>query len=231
MKYKFWLAAAAMTVAAQASATPAMSVLTINAKDPMGYMKWAQKSGPAIGKSVTASVGGICAATTGYYAPGELYYWHIFPDHATAMGANTYNDTVMQELSKLEVERTVSRADAYSVAMAEPLNWDEGDTFSNWNLFVSTDDPGLYMQQLARITGAAKENGFDDIALAAYGSLTGEEAGNLLVVIQAPNGNRLGQFLDQMNSDWMAPIMADLSGIRSYRRGFTMNCTVVYSED
>lgn len=231
MNMKTILAAVSLTITAQVSATPAMSVLTINTQDRMAYMNWAQKSGPAIGKAIAASTGGVCAATAGYYAPGELYYWHIFPDHATGLAGSIYNETVQQELSKLDVERSVPRADALRVVMGRPAAFDEGDTFSNWNLVVATEEPARYMEQLARINTAASENGFEDVSLAAYAYLTGEEAGNFLVVAQAPNEKRLGAFLDQMDSEWMSPIMADVSKIRSYRRGFTMNCTVVYSGD
>lgn len=231
MNMKTILAAVSLTITAQVSATPAMSVLTINTQDPMAYMNWAQKSGPAIGKAIAASTGGVCAATAGYYAPGELYYWHIFPDQATGLAASIYNETVQQELSKLDVERSVPRADAYRVVMGRPAAFDEGDTFSNWNLVVATEEPARYMEHLARINTAASENGFEDVSLAAYTYLTGEEAGNFLVVVQAPNEKRLGAFLDQMDSEWMSPIMADIAKIRTYRRGFTMNCTVVYSGD
>lgn len=231
MKTKIMLAAISLALTAQVSAAPAMSVFTINADDPMGYMKWAEKSGPAIGKAIDASLGGVCAATAGYYAPGELYYWHIFPDHATAMAASIYNESVQKELGKLDVRRSAARADAYRVVLGEPADLEEGDTFSNWNIVVATDEPERYVEQVAKINAAADENGFEDASLAVYAYLTGEEAGNMLVVVQAPSENRLGAFLDQMDSQWLAPIMADLSEIRTYRRGFMMNCTVVYSSD
>ena len=89
---------------------PAMSVLTVNSKDPAGYMKWVQKSGPAIG---------VCFPSAGYYGPGELYYWHLFNDHATALGSEQYNPTVIAELKKLKGKRKVSRGDAYRVLLAE----------------------------------------------------------------------------------------------------------------
>ena len=39
--------------------TPAMSVLTVNSKDPAAYMQWVQKSGPAIAESIDEEVGGV----------------------------------------------------------------------------------------------------------------------------------------------------------------------------
>ena len=88
---------------------PAMSVLTVNSQDPAGYMKWVQQSGPAIGESIDAAVGGVCLPSAGYYGPGELYYCHLFNDHATALGSEQYNPTVMAELKKLKGKRKVSR--------------------------------------------------------------------------------------------------------------------------
>ena len=128
-------------IAGHAWARPAMNVLTINTKDPMSYMQWVKDSGAVIGESVGAAVGGVCLPSAGYYGPGEIYYWHLFADHATAMGAEQYNPTVMGELKKLKAERVVSRGDAYSVLMAESGDYAVGDTFSNWNIVVSTRDP------------------------------------------------------------------------------------------
>ena len=62
-----------------------------------------------------------------------------------------------------------------------------------------------------------------------YDHMTGENAGNLMSVIQAPNGNRLGAMLDALESDWAAAILGDMAKIRHYEHGFTMNCRVVYA--
>ena len=228
MKYRTILAGAALTVAAQVSATPSMSVATINTEDPIAYLEWAQENGPAIGKAIEATAGGVCIAIAGFYAPGEVYYWHTFRDHASAMGASIYNEAVRKETRKLKLERTVSRSDLFSLVMAEELLLDVGDTHSNWNLVISTDDPQLYKNQLNRITDEATKRGFGDVSLSAHAYLAGEDAGDLLVMVRAPSKNRLGNILDQLNSDWMAPIMSGLSDIREYQRGFLTNCTVTY---
>ena len=117
--------------ASQVWSRPAMSVLTVNTKDPAAYLQWVQGSGEAIAESIDAAVGGICVPSAGFYGPGELYYWHLFGDHATALGSEQYNPTVMKELKKLQVDRAVSRGDAYSVVMAEPGEYKVGDTFAN----------------------------------------------------------------------------------------------------
>ncbi len=229
MKYRALLAGAALGIATQASATPAMSVVTVNSEDPIAYKKWAQESGPAIGRAIDANLGGICVSDAGFSAPGELYYWHIFTDHASALGASVYNETVRSEARKLKSQRTVSASDILSLVVGEePLGWEVGDTFSNWDLIISTQDPALYEQQLLRINDAASENGFGDITISAQSYLTGHNVGNLLVQVSAPTTTRLGEFLDQIDSDWIAPIMASISGIRTQQRGYMINCTVTF---
>ena len=233
---RFWglgvvLGLVATLTAGQAWSRPAMNVLTINTKDPMAYWQWVKGSGAAIGASINAGVGGVCMSSAGYYGPGELYYWHLFSDHATAMGAEQYNPTVMAELKKLKAERVVSRGDAYSVLMAEPGGYEVGETFANWNIVISTSDPAQYVSEVKRMSAAADENGFSDIRFTVYSYLTGENAGKLMAVIQAPNGNRLGAMLDELEADWAATILGDMAKIRSYDHGFTMNCEVVHLAD
>jgi len=225
------LASVALLTAAHASADPAMSVVTLHTPDPMAYMDWAMKSGTAIGDAIDAELGGVCLSTAGFSGPGEIYYWHVFEDHADAMSASIYDEAVAAETAKLTVERRVAGADLYRVAMASSMELEAGDSFANWNIVISTDQPGLYMEQLSRILDAAGNNGFDDVSLNAYATLTGQAAGNMLVAVSAPDSARLGAFLDEMNSAWMGPIMASLSGIRSYEHGFAMQCTVVYVDD
>ncbi|MEM1112486.1 MAG: hypothetical protein AAGI11_11320 [Pseudomonadota bacterium] len=227
MKYRTLLAGAALCMASQAFATPAMTVVTVNTQDPVAYKQWAEESGPAIGRAINASLGGICISDAGFSAPGELYYWHIFRDHASALGASVYNETVRNEASKLKSKRTVSASEMLTMVVGEePLGWEVGDTFSNWDLIISTEDVALYEQQLFRLNDAASENGFGDITISAQRYLTGANVGDMLVQMSAPTTTRLGEFLDQIDSDWMAPIMASLSGILSYQHGYVINCTV-----
>ena len=221
-----------LTLAAgQVWSRPAMSVLTVNTKDPAAYLQWVQGSGEAIAESIDATVGGICVPSAGFYGPGELYYWHLFSDHATAMGSEQYNPTVMKELKKLQVDRVVSRGDAYSVVMAEPGEYKVGDTFANWNIVISSDNQAQYLKEVARMSAAADENGFSDIRFTVYSYLSGENAGKLMAVVEAPNGNRLGAMLDELESDWASAILGDMAKVRRYEHGFTMNCRVVYAAE
>ena len=221
-----------LTLAAgQAWSRPAMSVLTINTKDPAAYLHWVQASGEAIAESIDAAVGGICVPSAGFYGPGELYYWHLFGDHATALGSEQYNPTVMKELKKLQVDRVVSRGDAYSVVMAEQGEYKVGDTFANWNIVISSDNQAQYLREVARMSAAADENGFSDIRFTVYSYLSGENAGKLMTVVEAPNGIRLGAMLDELESDWASVILGDMAKVRQYEHGFTMNCRVVYAAE
>jgi len=229
MKYRVLLAGVILAISAQASATPALSIVTVNTQDPVRYTEWAQSSGPAIGRAIDAFIGGVCVADAGFYAPGEVYYWHLFHDHATAMGASVYNESVSKEAGKLKAERTVSRSNILTLVVGEePLGMEVGDTFSSWDMVISTDDIELYEQKLNRIGDEASKRGFGDISVAAHTYLTGENAGDTLVQIVAPTNNRLGAFLDQLESDWMAPLMAGLSDIRTYQRGFMVKCTITF---
>ncbi len=228
MKYRAVLAGAALLFSTQTLATPAMSVVTVNTEDPVGYMAWAQKNGAAIGNAIEATAGGVCLSIAGFYEPGEVYYWHTFKDHASAMGASIYNEGVLEQASKLRVKRTISRSDSLSLHFSEELLLDVGDTHSNWNLVISTDDVQSYEEKLTRINDEATKRGFEDVSLSIHGFLTGEDAGKLLVMVRAPSKERLGNFLDQLDSDWMAPMMSGLSGIRTYERALLTNCTVTF---
>ncbi len=218
-------------MAGQAWSRPAMSVLTVNTEDQAAYLQWVQGSGEAIAESIDAAVGGICVPSAGFYGPGELYYWHLFGDHATAMGSEQYNPTVMKELKKLKADRIVSRGDAYSVLMAEPGQYKVGDTFANWNIIISSNDQAQYLKEVARMSAAADENGFSDIRFTVYSYLSGENAGKLMAVVEAPNGNRLGAMLDALESDWASAILGDMAKVRQYEHGFTMNCRVVHAAE
>jgi len=226
---KIIFAILALAASSSALAIPAMSVITVNTEDPAAYVNWTKKHGKTVGSSINAGVGGICVNTAGHYSPGELYYWHLFDSHATAVAADRGNSTITKALKSLSVKRVISQADILQIVAAEPSSMSVGDTFSNWNIIVSTDDPALYLSQVQTLANTAQQNGFDDVSMAAYAYMTGPNAGKLMVVSQAPTPARLGEFLDATASEWAAPIMNRLGGIRSYEHGFMMNCTVVHS--
>ena len=81
------------------------------------------------------------------------------------------------------------------------------------------------------MSAAADENGFSDIRFTVYSYLSGENAGKLMAVVEAPSGNRLGAMLDALESDWASAILGDMAKVRRYEHGFTMNCRVVYAAE
>ena len=102
-----------------------------------------------------------------------------------------------------------------------------GDTLASWNIVVSSDNPGQYLREVARMSAEADKNGFSDIRFTVYSYLSGENAGKLMAVVQAPTGKRLGAMLDELESDWASTILGDMAKVRKYEHGFTMNCRVV----
>jgi len=81
------------------------------------------------------------------------------------------------------------------------------------------------------MSAAADENGFSDIRFIIYSYLSGENAGKLMAVVEAPSGNRLGAMLDAPESDGASAILGDMAKVRRYEQGFTMNCRVVYAAE
>ena len=57
---------------------------------------------------------------------------------------------------------------------------------------------------------------------------TGDYSGQILVVTQAPNAKRLGQFLDARNEAWSTSLGNRFPKLRKLKRGIMMNCEVVY---
>ena len=78
------------------------------------------------------------------------------------------------------------------------------------------------------LSTAAQANGFEDVTLSAFQINTGDYSGQILVVTQAPNAKRLGQFLDARNEAWSTSLGNRFPKLRKLKRGIMMNCEVVY---
>jgi hypothetical protein len=75
---------------------------------------------------------------------------------------------------------------------------------------------------------AASENGFGDITVALWGSVTsGDRAGTVMASVQAPTSERLGAFFDQRDSSWMTEAMSTFDSIRTPVVDFMMQCTTL----
>lgn len=81
------------------------------------------------------------------------------------------------------------------------------------------------------MSAAEDENGLSDIRFTVYRYLSGENAGKLMAVVEAPNGNRLDAMLDALESEWASVILGDIAKVSRYEHGFTMNCRVVYAAE
>ena len=134
---------------------------------------------------------------------------------------------VQRAIRKIASKREVTRRDLmYSVKSGEVGA--VGTSTANYNLISSTNDVSGYASALTRMENAAASNGFDDISVALYGSVTsGDRAGTVMASVQAPTPARLGAFFDQRDSAWMNEAMSEFNSIRTPVIDFMMTCTVL----
>ena len=208
-----------------------LNVITITTDDPVGYLKWLTESQPvfqeAQGDDVLAS--GICSPVAGGADVNEHYVWNFAPS-VSAMMSNPgfFSDkNVQRAIRKIASKREVTRRDLmYSVKSGEVGA--VGTSTANYNLISSTNDVSGYASALTRMENAAASNGFDDISVALYGSVTsGDRAGTVMSSVQAPTPARLGAFFDQRDSAWMSEAMSEFNSIRTPVIDFMMTCTVL----
>ena len=208
-----------------------LNVITITTDDPVGYLKWLTESQPvfqeAQGDDVLAS--GICSPVAGGADVNEHYVWNFAPS-VSAMMANPgfFSDkNVQRAIRKIASKREVTRRDLmYSIKSGEVGA--VGTSTANYNLISSTNDVSGYASALTRMENAAASNGFDDISVALYGSVTsGDRAGTVMASVQAPTPARLGAFFDQRDSAWMSEAMSEFNSIRTPVIDFMMTCTVL----
>tara|TARA_B100000929_G_C15359319_1_gene370425 strand:+ start:59 stop:772 length:714 start_codon:yes stop_codon:yes gene_type:complete len=208
-----------------------LNVITITTDDPVGYLKWLTESQPvfqeAQGDDVLAS--GICSPVAGGADVNEHYVWNFAPS-VSAMMSNPgfFSDkNVQRAIRKIASKREVTRRDLmYSIKSGEVGA--VGTSTANYNLISSTNDVSGYASALTRMENAAASNGFDDISVALYGSVTsGDRAGTVMASVQAPTPARLGAFFDQRDSAWMSEAMSEFNSIRTPVIDFMMTCTVL----
>jgi len=212
------------------SAAPSMSVFTVNAQNPAAYVDWAGKSGPAIGEAISSTTAGVCIPTAGFEQPGDLFLYYLFPSAEVGFASATApmtNAAVISEIGKLQTERTVRLVDSYTIMNPTEPNFEIGQSFANWNIIVDTDSPAEYVSELNAFKAAAAENGFEDVAMVAYGIDTGEHAGKIMASIQAPTPERLGAFIDARSSKWAQKHLKKFAKIREYEHAYTMVCNVI----
>ena len=215
-------------VASVAYAAPAMNVFTINTADPMGYMDWARKSAPITAPPSNTSAAGVCLATSGAEEFGDMYFFNLFDSHEDSLSGDYYSPEVAAEIAKIANKRTVRMIDHYSPMEPAGEGFEVGLTYSNYNLNIYTKNPQAYLEALNEYEAAAQANGFEDVSLSAFQINTGDYSGQILVVTQAPNAKRLGQFMDARNETWSTSLGNRFPKLRKLKRGIMMNCEVVY---
>ncbi len=220
------LLASTVTFAAQG-----LNVITITTDDPQGYVKWLTDSQPvfqaAQGDSALAQ--GICSPTAGGINVNEHYVWTIAPSVAAMMSNPGFftDKNVVREIRKIANKREVIRRDLMFVIKSGDIGG-VGETTANYNVISSAKDVSGYAAALTRMEEAASENGFGDISVALWGSVTsGDRAGTVMASVQAPTSERLGAFFDQRDSSWMTEAMSTFDSIRTPVVDFMMLCTTL----
>jgi len=208
-----------------------LNVITITTDDPVGYLKWLTESQPvfqeAQGDSVLAS--GICSPVAGGADVNEHYVWNFAPSVSAMMSNPEFftDKNVQRAIRKIASKREVTRRDMMFAIKGGEVGG-LGTSTANYNLISSTDDVSGYASALTRMENAAANNGFADISVALYGSVTsGDRAGTVMASVQAPTSERLGAFFDQRDSAWMSEAMSEFNSIRTPVIDFMMTCTVL----
>ena len=212
-------------------AAQGLNVITITTDDPQGYVEWLTESQPvfqaAQGDSALAQ--GICSPTAGGINVNEHYVWTIAPSVAAMMSNPGFftDKNVVREIRKIANKREVTRRDLMFVIKSGDIG-SVGETTANYNVISSTKDVSGYAAALTRMEEAASENGFGDISVALWGSVTsGDRAGTVMASVQAPTSERLGEFFDQRDSSWMTEAMSTFDSIRTPVVDFMMLCTTL----
>ena len=206
-------------------AEPVMNLITINTQDRAGYAAWAQGSAEAISKSNGAMAMGLCSPVAGAEQQGDHYLWSFFDSQATAWSTTGQNPTVVKEVAKMKVKRTIREWDNWRILRAAPTTTDGGYT---WNLVVRAENAASYLNTLDKLSAAIKENGHN-VNMQVFMADTGRWAGLFMVSLTAANGAVLGAAMDDRTQPWFSEILAGLEGSREYVHGFALQCETYYS--
>ncbi len=189
----------------QLIAGPAMNVITINTADALAYNKWLEKSTPtfdaARGELVAAS--GICSPISGAEA-----------------------------IARISSKRSVVKRAIFEVIKPGKTPYKAGETNAQYNLLSRPNDVSQYIQTIAAMEAAAAENGFEDIQMVVFeGFGAGDWARMVMASVQAPSVERLGAFLDEMRSPWMAESMSAFPSLRTPVHDWQLQCRTISASD
>ncbi len=219
------LSAFALFFSVAGQAEPVMNLITLNTQDGAGYAEWLRGSAKAIGKSNNAMSMGLCTPTAGAEQMGDHYLFSFFDSQKTAWSNSTQNPTMIREVAKLKVNRTIKEWDNWRILRAAPS---ESDSGYFWNIVVKTDNPGSYLAALDNLSAALKENGHD-VSMQVFMADTGRRAGQFMVSLGSPDGAAVGAAMDDRTEPWFTAVLSELAGEREYLHGFAMRCETYYS--
>ena len=214
-----------------ASAEGGLSVITINTDNPSDYVDWLKKSTPIFadtwGDNVASS--GICTPISGGEREGNHYVWSLSPSLAATMASGS-DASIDKAVKKISKKRTVERRDVYEVIKITSQVNVAGQLTAQYNLLSTPSSVSAYVEAVTAMETAAAKNGFSDVEIAVFqASGAGAGAGMVMASVQAPSTQRLGDFLSQRNSGWMAEAMKDFPSLRKSEHDWLLNCEVIYS--
>lgn len=205
-------------------AEPVMNLITINTADGAGYAAWAKGSAEVISKSNGAMAMGLCSPVAGAEQQGDHYLWSFFDSQTAAWSNTSQSQTVIDEVAKMKVNRTIREWDNWRILRAAPSN----SGGHAWNLIVRAENAGSYLTALDKLSVALKENGHE-VDMQVFMADTGRWAGLFMVSLMATDGATLGAAMDDRTQPWFTEILANLEGSREYVHGFALQCETYYS--
>ena len=219
------LAALTLGVTSIGQAEPVMNLITLNTQDAAGYAQWAKTSTPIIAKANGAMAMGLCSPMAGAEVMGDHFLWSFWDSQASAWAADNTNPTVVKEIAKNTVARTIREWDNWRIVRAAATTSDKGYF---WNIIVKTDNLGSYLGALDNLQIALKDHGHD-LTLQVFVADTGRRAGQVMVSLSSPSASALGAALDDRTQDWFSAVLKDLEGSREYQHGWAMQCESYYT--
>ena len=230
---KYFTLVGFLIVSTQLIAGPAMNVITINTADAMAYNKWLEKSTPtfdaARGDLVAAS--GICSPISGAEQEGDHYVWAIAPSMKTLLQSQErlYNDAASTKaIARISSKRSVVKRAIFEIIKSGKTPYKTVETNAQYNLLSKPNDVSKYVQTIAAMEEAAAENGFEDIQMVVFeGFGAGDWARMVMASVQAPSVERLGAFLDEMRSPWMAESMSAFPSLRTPVHDWQLLCRTI----
>ena len=92
-----------------------------------------------------------------------------------------------------------------------------GMTYANYNINVYAQSPERYVKELTAYQAVVQANGFEDVTFSAFQINTGDDTGKIMVAIQAPSNQRLGEYLDARGESWNAAAIEKFPKLRKLK--------------